>query len=125
MLRRASLIACLVLASAGVADAKDFCISLAGGFRTYIGKGFSVPGKGTCKAFNALVQPPFGGINFAGGMACTASDRSHVTFSLTFASRPADADVVDLPLPAMTGGTSVIFGSASFVPCSASTVPIP
>ena len=125
ILRRSTLICCLVLATAGVADAKDFCIAVAGGFRTYIGKAFSVPGKGKCKAFNAVVQPPFQGMNFAGGLACTASDRSHVTFSLTFATRPADADVVDLPLPAMTGGTSTIFGSADFVPCHPSIVPIP
>jgi len=103
------LIVVVCLAIGTTATAKDFCINVPDLQITYVGKGFRIPGKGRCKGFDGMVVSVYH-LRLAGGMACTASDRTHVTFNLSLISAEptylsTTASAVDLALPSLTGTT--------------------
>jgi hypothetical protein len=96
----------LLVLTPGVVHAKpkNYCIS---GFpnSAYIpeGQGFSVPGKGKCKAFIGFNQEG----NFpVTGSGCTSSDGSNLSLTITTGSEAdgfAETDTISLSLPAQTG----------------------
>jgi hypothetical protein len=68
----------LVLGSAAVASAADFCLDLSG--TTLVLKGFALPGKGACTVFRGFYS---GSDTVVWGNACGTSDNSMVRFGLT------------------------------------------
>jgi hypothetical protein len=68
----------IVLAVASAADATNFCASF--GIGDVVASGLSIPGKGTCKAFNGFIVNE-AGVLLAGDI-CTSSDGSTVLFNL-------------------------------------------
>ena len=79
---RALLVAVgLLLGSAVVAAAADFCILFNGGANTIVLKTFTLPVKGTCKDTRGFTPPgnPF----WIKGTACGSSDGADITFFST------------------------------------------
>jgi len=68
----------------GNARASDFCITESTGLGlTFVGKSFKIPGKGKCKPWIGFVKS---GANYpSSGTACTTSDGSEVSVSITTA----------------------------------------
>jgi hypothetical protein len=131
----------LLVLSVARAESKDFCIRVEDG-TLFIGKSFSVPNKGKCKPWlgfsydtHPLSDPGFGFVHQT-GVACTASDGSHVTIALEMivpiGNARLNGDIITLPLPGLTGGTdwsangyvSPTF-AADMVDCPSQPVPVP
>ncbi len=104
------------LAAAGLflapsfSHASDYCISFpsAPSF-VVVGKGFTIPGKGQCKAWLGF-SPEDGENSPSSGVGCTSSDGSHLSLTFTTAfpqeSIGGDAheeDQMSLALPSQTG----------------------
>jgi hypothetical protein len=107
MSRTSLVLALSLLGSAVVARAGDFCILVSPPDTTkYVGKGFSVPGKGKCKSWNGMYLPSFAAVSISTGTACTSSDGTMLRINLV-TSRVGVAfnDYIQLPLPDLTNGT--------------------
>ena len=134
-----------VLMLSVVAEAKDFCVQAdetASSHTLFVGKNFSVPGKGKCKPWLGFVSgfwhnsagttAPLGLNMQTTGVGCTASDSSHLTISILEVTGSNVAsfqpeDIVVLPLPALTGGTDTFVGNsipAAVVNCPSQPVPV-
>jgi hypothetical protein len=102
-----SIALALLLATATVAAAGDFCITVAPNDSTkYVGKGFSVPGKGKCKSWNGVYLPSFAAVSVSTGSGCTSSDGTTFRLNLvTSRDGVAFNDYIVLPLPGLTNGT--------------------
>ena len=130
-----ALAAGIVCWSATIGSARDFCINYNGGVCNYVGKSFKVPDKGKCRPWSGFGTPAcFGAHNAQTGTACTASDGTHVNFTITSLATTGVLEFTsaDLPLPALTGGSGVVCNlsgcfplSVDSVPCAPSKVPIP
>ena len=88
-------------ATAKLAWATDFCLeSTAPGF-IWVGKGFTLPGRGHCKPWIGFVYGMAGSQSI--GSACVAFDGSHVTFTINtstpFPGGLVQTDHFDLDLP--------------------------
>jgi hypothetical protein len=84
----------------------DYCITLSGAASsTYVGKAFSLPSAGDCKAWQGVCQNGCSPDNVQTGVACTASDGSQVSFGLTTSYLLGDRqfDWIRLDLPGMAG----------------------
>ena len=133
--RSLALAAAILLCNFADGSAADFCINYNGGGCNYVGKNFKGPRPGKCRAWLGVGTPIcFGAHNAQTGTACTASDGSNVHFTITATGVGGGPLItsIDLPLPALTGGTGVAcnnaggcfpFGTLDRVECSA--VPVP
>jgi hypothetical protein len=77
-----------------------------------VGRGFVVPAKGACKAFNGFT-PYLGQNSPTIGTGCRSSDGSHLNFTLT-TSQPenggfVEIDSITLLLPSQSGTSSATF----------------
>ena len=124
----------------GVSLAKDYCVtvpSVPGVIA--VGRGFSVPAKGTCKQWLGFSGGSLATQNNpTAGAGCTSSDQSHLSLTNT-GSIPEGGggvfiDSVTLTLPAQTGtltetqlssGSVVVVGPFSVVgaPCTKVAIP--
>lgn len=91
----------------GTARAADLCIKVAPNDSTqYVGRGFTIPGKGKCRAWNGVYLPSFANVSVTTGTGCTSSDGTLLRLHLTSMRQTvAFNDYVVLPLPSLTGGT--------------------
>jgi len=134
------------LAAAGLflapsfSHAGDYCISFPSAPTfVVVGRGFTIPGKGQCKAWLGF-SPQFGDNSPSSGVGCTSSDGSHLslTFTTTFPQNSEgdahEEDQMSLALPSQTGndfstffqGGSVTVGgplTADGAKCSKIAVP--
>lgn len=140
-MRNARIAALLALALAllgGTALAADLCISVNPPDSThYVGRGFTIPGKGKCKAWNGVYLPSFANVSITTGTGCTSSDGTTLRLHLvSMRETVAFNDYIVLPLPSLSGGTldEVVaqFGSTvthidgiSAAKCNAKDNPIP
>ena len=98
----------IFISAQGVALAKNYCISGFPNSNPYIlvGVGFTVPAKGTCKAWTGLTtQNSFN--SPSAGAGCTSSDGKELSLTIT-TSVPQNAghieiDSITLSLPTQTG----------------------
>src|SRR5580765_5169613 len=99
---------------AATVQAKDFCvqtddsaIASPGSHTLFVGKHFSIPRSGKCKPWLGftpnLHETPYPS-GQQSGVACTASDGTHVTFSIStqIPTYGFALDVITLPLPSLT-----------------------
>ena len=107
MSRTSLALALLLLTSAVAAYAGDFCIVVSPADSTkYVGKGFSVPGKGKCRSWNGVYLPSFAPVSVSTGTGCTSSDGATLRLNLvTSRDGVAFNDYITLPLPDLTNGT--------------------
>jgi hypothetical protein len=91
----------------GTASAADFCITVSPPDTThYVGRGFTVPGKGKCKAWNGVFLPSFANVSVTTGTGCRSSDGTTLRLHLvSMRETVAFNDYIVLPLPSLTGGT--------------------
>ena len=130
---------CLGAGVIGV-QAADFCIDVSNGSGTpnvFALKGFTMPGKGTCKEARGFLQiGPF----WTTGIACGSSDGVNVTFSLTSTYDTGIETITDTfkllrasPSTNVSGKECCVAGGCpacqdlvyAQVACSPATVPIP
>lgn len=134
----------LLIGGAGVAAAAppDFCLDISSGFGTgvqLVGKGFSIPNKGTCTEFFGFYLYPSTTIHialadlFVHGMACGSSDNTDVNIVL---SGPPSATLgVNLTRATLSGhiqycnpqisGGCQAEALTQKIACSPSSVPVP
>jgi hypothetical protein len=113
------ILAILVLATAGVSQAGDYCITFNGLSISVVGRGFSIPAKGKCKVWTGFTGGTGVTQNIpSGGAGCTSSDKSHLSLTYTISNPEAGGfvviDSVTLSLPAQTGTdveTTIVGGS--------------
>lgn len=89
----------------GLSAAKDFCLTINSSTYVLIGKGFTVPLKGRCKAWTGLTVQSNTNSPSA-GTGCTSSDGSHLNFTITTTFPDSGLfflDTITLTRPAMTG----------------------
>ena len=122
----------------GSAYALDYCLSFP---KTpsfvIVGKAFSIPAKGTCKAWVGY-SPQSGENSPATGTACTSTDGSHMNMTITVSFPESggsffELESISLALPSQTGeglftdvfGTSVSSGAATTngAKCTHNTIP--
>ena len=99
------------LAGAGAAHAGDFCLdySAQSGTTTIVGKGFKMPKAGKCKELVGF-STVGAATRTVAGPVCTSSDGTHATFGLTgVTGNVALYYTINLPMPAMSGGTISVF----------------
>jgi hypothetical protein len=103
-------LAALAALTPSAASAKNYCLS---GFPdpsyTLVGINFKVPGKGKCSPFNGFNSEPVNADWPTSGTACTSSDDSTVSFTLTTSGVSApffEIDAVTLSLPEQTGSVA-------------------
>ncbi|HUN59855.1 MAG TPA: hypothetical protein VMU41_17240 [Candidatus Binataceae bacterium] len=104
-------IASLSIVAPGVAlAAKNYCIS---GFPDpsykLVGLNFKIPGKGKCTPFNGFNSEPDNADWPTSGTACTSSDGTTLSFTLTTSGVSApffEIDAVTLSLPDQTGSVA-------------------
>jgi hypothetical protein len=137
MRRWLSITIALMTFAPGAALAKNYCIS---GFPNtsyvLVGKAFTVPPKGACKAF--LGFNPVISTNFpVTGVACTSSDGKNVSFTLTSSDEVTglvEIDSISLALPSATGSvvgqdlqanavTSYTASGITGAACTTNTIP--
>jgi hypothetical protein len=107
MIRLKLVVSPILLALAlapSVASAKNFCVT---GFSNsgfvLVGKAFTVPPKGACKAWLGF-NPILGKNNPVTGIGCTSSDGSNLSLNLTTAeSGLVEINNISLSLPSLTG----------------------
>jgi hypothetical protein len=109
----AGFLALVVLIALAPAAHADYCLTNQD-TPTYVlvGKGFVVPAKGACKAFNGFT-PSLGQNSPTIGTGCKSSDGSHLNFTLT-TSFPEnngfiEIDSITLTLPSQSGTSSATF----------------
>jgi hypothetical protein len=104
------------LAAAGLflapsfSHASDYCISFpATPSFVVVGRGFTIPGKGQCKAWLGF-SPQNGENSPSSGVGCTSSDGSHLSLTFTTAFPQSsiegdfyEEDQMSLALPSQTG----------------------
>ena len=122
-------------AAARSADAADYCIKLSGSATsTYVGKGFTPPSSGTCKAWQGFCTNGCSPDNVQIGIACTASNNSHISFGITtyYLLSNRQFDFIRLNLPSHTGNGNFNYqnpalGETNYTAAGAScsTVPVP
>lgn len=93
-----------LLLAAGISQAADYCVTLPDSL-VFVGRGFAVPAKGTCKAWIGFTA--LGGQNSpSSGTGCTSSDGKHLNLMFTtgFAEDGAhfEEDQIVISLPAGT-----------------------
>ena len=100
------LIGAVLIFAAAPAFAADYCISLGGGVVSsiYVGKDFAPPKAGACTTWQGFCKgcsPD----NVQTGVACTASNGSHVSFGITtfYLASNRQFDWVRLDLPGDSG----------------------
>lgn len=113
--------------------AKDYCMEIGGS--DFVGRGFTIPAKNTCKSWVGFTFESEGN-SPSSGTGCTSSDGS--TFNLTITtSEPENGghvyiDSITLALPAQTGtdnetslpeSNKITSFSATGAPCSKVAVP--
>jgi len=110
MLRAISVLIAALLAvcfSAGApAVAADYCITLGAPFAaTYVGKNFTVPKAGECADWVGECTVGCSPDNVQSGVACTASNGSHVSLGITifYLADNREFTWIRLDLPAATG----------------------
>jgi hypothetical protein len=100
-------IVALLVFSAGVARAKDYCVSLPSAPNyILVGQGFSIPPKGQCKPWTGFclqLQENSPSV----GTGCTSSDGTHLALAIS-TSFPENVgqfvtDSIDLTLPTQSG----------------------
>jgi len=127
----------MFLGGARPAAAADFCLE--DNFtNTIVGKGFSVPAKGTCREFLGFFAGSVDASLF--GQACGSSDNKHIRFHLTamgtllFGGYSFTLDRTSLSgegqfceADVLTAESGVCFEltSIAHTPCSPSIVPVP
>lgn len=131
------LIALVSVGSPGTARAVNSCISApeAGGSikETLVGSKFRIPGPGLCVPFNGFAEDKhFDGDAYrytgflVSGNACTALDRSTVSFNLAFGGFGTGSFALTVPLNGGTGSgavcgltysTGCVALAPTFVPC--------
>jgi hypothetical protein len=97
--------AALAFASAP-AFAADYCINLSGPVSsTYVGKDFTPPNAGQCKTWQGFCSQGCSPDNVQTGVACTATNGSHISFGLTtfYLLSNRQFDWIRLDLPSHTG----------------------
>ena len=106
----------------GVSMAKDFCISFtAFPSSQFVGRGFTIPGKGQCKPFNGFFVP--GKNTPLSGTGCTSTDGSDFSLTTLNSSPEQGGDVfidsISLALPSHSGTDNetqnISTGAASIV----------
>lgn len=105
---RIAVVLGLALPLLGVtARAADLCITVSPNDSTrYVGRGFVIPGKGKCKAWNGVYLPSFANVSVTTGTGCTTSDGTKLRLHLvSMRETVAFNDYIVLPLPSLTGGT--------------------
>ncbi|MGC1341360.1 MAG: hypothetical protein WA854_03495 [Candidatus Binataceae bacterium] len=109
-------IAAVLFLAPGLASAKNFCI---GGFTntSYIllGQGFTIPKKGTCKAWIGFVEEPE---TVSSGTGCTSTDGTELTLSITSGTETGafvEVDAITLSLPSLTGSDEIQVSESSAV----------
>ena len=135
------VIASFSIPAIALAKTKNYCINfnVAPGAVLLVGRGFSLPSKGKCKAWQGSVSGSAATFNYpVGGNGCTSSDGSNFSLTVTGASQHnggfAFIGSASLDLPAQTGtyqeqdltGNSEISQSPTDVTggaCSAPTIP--
>jgi hypothetical protein len=139
---RVMILAILVLATAGVSQAGDYCITFDGiSGVAVVGRGFTIPAKGKCKVWTGFTGGSLVTQNIpSGGAGCTSSDKSHLSLTYTISNPEAGGfvviDSVTLSLPAQTGTdveTTITGGSTptsnSFAVtgsnCTSQHIPVP
>jgi hypothetical protein len=128
--------AALATAIPALSHAGDFCITT--GPNTWVGKNFKIPGKGKCHPWAGFETAEYDGVTT--GTACTASDGSHVRFTLTtvrIGYPVVFIDAIELPLPNLFPGTyrdnspdiglgtNHVVGTVGGGPCNPSDMPVP
>ena len=85
----------------------DYCIKQSGGSvgGTYVGIGFAIPKAGECATWRGFCSSGCSPDNVQTGVACTASNGSHVSFGLTifYLASNRQFDWIRLDLPSETG----------------------
>ena len=131
------LVTALVLIGAQKVKAADYCIEGVSSVNvTYVGKNFKVPAAGKCVDWFGFCSSGCSPDNLQTGTACTASDRSHVSFVITtaYAGGNRQWDWIRLDLPDETGNGnlksssdigSIISYAAAGGTCDPKKVPVP
>jgi hypothetical protein len=91
----------------GTASAADSCITpFPADSSHFVGRGFTVPGKGKCKVWNGVFLPSFANVGVTTGTGCRSSDGTTLRLHLvSMRETAAFNDYIVLPLPSLTGGT--------------------
>jgi len=128
------LIGAVLVFAAAPAFAADYCISQSGVVSsTYVGKNFTPPKAGECATWQGFCKgcsPD----NVQTGVACTASNGSHVSFGITtfYLASNRQFDWVRLDLPGHTGSGNLNYQNpalgtqnytAKGAPCASQPVP--
>jgi hypothetical protein len=109
-----------LLSLAPAAQAKDYCLfDQTVPSYVLVGRGFTIPTKGKCKAWTGFTAQA--GFNSpTAGTGCTSSDGSHLALTLTtsFPQNGGDVEIdsINLSLPAQSGASNFNFlsgGTAS------------
>jgi hypothetical protein len=110
MLRKLARSISLALAICSLAAASayaDYCITKGGGVvgGVSVGKGFKIPKAGECTEWRGLCTSGCSPDNVQDGVACTASDGSHVSFGITtyYLASNRQFDWIRLNLPGASG----------------------
>ncbi|MEW6268216.1 MAG: hypothetical protein AB1689_02825 [Thermodesulfobacteriota bacterium] len=105
--RLAALLALALGVVGGTAFAADLCITVNPADSTrYVGRGFTIPGKGKCRAWNGVYLPSFANVSVTTGTGCTSSDGTVLRLHLvSMRETVAFNDYIVLPLPSLSGGT--------------------
>jgi len=109
------LIATVLPFAAAPAFAADYCISQSGAISSiYVGKDFTPPKEGECKTWQGFCKgcsPD----NVQTGVACTASNGSHLSFGLTtsYLLSNRQFDWIRLELPSHTGSGNLNYQNPS------------
>ena len=140
MLRTTAMAACCLMGallplSAPHAFAGDYCISNSGKVSSvYVGKDFMLPKSGACATWRGFCKTGCSPDNVQTGVACTASNGSHVSFGLTtyYLAGNRQFDWVRLDLPKGSGSGNFDYenpalGSTNYTAkgasCSGGSVP--
>ena len=114
------------LLMSGVAQASDYCITFpsAPNFEL-VGRGFTIPGKGTCGAWIGFT--PEGSFNSpSAGTGCTSSNGSHLSLTITTSAPEHNGNIIidsiTLSLPGATGTDNeaqIVVGVTGSIPAAA------
>jgi len=98
--------------SSAPAFAADYCIHLSGAVTSvYVGKDFTPPNAGECKTWRGFCSKNCSPDNVQTGIACTASDGSHLSLGLMtfYLLSNRQFDWIRLDLPNSTGSGNFNF----------------
>ena len=134
---KVALVVAVLLGNSVVASAADFCFESA----PLVLKNFSLPLKGTCKAyFGFYPEDGFGNpAFFVNGSACGSSDNNHITFTGTVVAADGASvqqELIVLNRATLSGthhmcqlsaaaGGCISAGSIAKSPCSPAKPPVP